>query len=67
MDKRGVLQRGRQPSWLIRHRAVSGIAHALYAQRGCEHGHDMEDWLKAEALHRRQEEKSRETLVTHVV
>jgi len=27
----------------IRHRAYQ-----LYEQRGCEHGHDVEDWLMAE-------------------
>lgn len=25
-------------------------AYELYSQRGCEDGHDMEDWLAAEAL-----------------
>ncbi|HLI62466.1 MAG TPA: DUF2934 domain-containing protein [Terriglobales bacterium] len=24
-------------------------AYEFYEQRGCEHGHDLEDWLKAEA------------------
>ncbi|HEY3839958.1 MAG TPA: DUF2934 domain-containing protein [Bryobacteraceae bacterium] len=24
-------------------------AHELYLQRGCEDGHDVEDWLQAEA------------------
>jgi hypothetical protein len=24
-------------------------AYELFLQRGCEHGHDTEDWLKAEA------------------
>ncbi len=24
-------------------------AYRLYEQRGCEHGHDLEDWLQAEA------------------
>ena len=24
-------------------------AYHLYEQRGCEHGHDLEDWLQAEA------------------
>lgn len=28
----------------IRHRAYE-----LYVQRGCESGHDIEDWLRAEA------------------
>ena len=24
-------------------------AYRLYEERGCEHGHDLEDWLQAEA------------------
>jgi hypothetical protein len=24
-------------------------AHQLFEQRGCEHGHDFDDWLQAEA------------------
>jgi hypothetical protein len=24
-------------------------AYQLFQQRGCEHGHDLEDWLQAEA------------------
>ncbi len=24
-------------------------AYQLFEQRGCEHGHDLEDWLQAEA------------------
>ena len=24
-------------------------AYQLYEERGCEHGHDLEDWLQAEA------------------
>jgi len=24
-------------------------AYEFYEERGCEHGHDIEDWLKAEA------------------
>ena len=24
-------------------------AYRLYEERGCEHGHDLEDWLRAEA------------------
>lgn len=31
------------PQELIRVRAYE-----LFEQRGCEHGHDMEDWLEAE-------------------
>ena len=30
--------------------AVELRAYGLYLSRGCEHGHDVEDWLGAEAL-----------------
>lgn len=30
--------------------AVELRAYDLYLSRGCEHGHDVEDWLRAEAL-----------------
>jgi hypothetical protein len=29
-------------------RDIARRAYALYLARGCEHGHDVEDWLKAE-------------------
>lgn len=29
---------------------VAAEAYALYEARGCENGHDVEDWLAAEAL-----------------
>lgn len=50
MGSHWVIQHWRQPSWLVRHREVSCIAHALYEQHGRVHGHDVDDWLKAEAL-----------------
>lgn len=28
---------------------VAQLAYQFYAERGFEHGHDQEDWLKAEA------------------
>ncbi len=28
--------------------AIGAYAYSLYEQRGCEHGHDLEDWLRAE-------------------
>lgn len=33
----------------IRHR-IAEAAYELYAQRGREYSHDVEDWLKAEAI-----------------
>lgn len=29
---------------------VASVAHELYEKRGRVHGHDMEDWLKAEMI-----------------
>jgi len=26
------------------------LAYQLFERRGCEHGHDVEDWLRAEAI-----------------
>ena len=31
------------------HLAVARRAYELFEARGCEHGHDWEDWLQAEA------------------
>jgi Protein of unknown function (DUF2934) len=28
---------------------IAERAHELFLMRGCEHGHDMEDWLTAES------------------
>jgi hypothetical protein len=28
---------------------IADIAYQLFLERGCEHGHDVEDWLKAES------------------
>ena len=30
--------------------AVARLAHELYLRRGCEPGHDVEDWLSAERI-----------------
>jgi hypothetical protein len=30
------------------HNDVERRAHELYCERGCEHGHDMDNWLQAE-------------------
>ena len=29
---------------------VAQVAYALFEQRGCMHGHDEEDWLRAEQI-----------------
>ena len=33
----------------VRHR-IAEVAYELYEQRGREDGHDLEDWVKAEAI-----------------
>ena len=33
---------------LITEDAIAQRAYAFYQARGCEHGHDVEDWLQAE-------------------
>lgn len=27
---------------------VAALAYSLYERRGCEHGHDVDDWIEAE-------------------
>ena len=34
---------------------IAQVAYGLYEQRGCEHGHDVEDWLAAERIVKRQQ------------
>lgn len=29
---------------------IAERAYALFLERGCTHGHDLEDWLQAEAI-----------------
>ncbi len=31
-------------------REIQVLAYQFFAERGCEHGHDQEDWLKAEQM-----------------
>ena len=33
---------------LVTQDAIAQRAYALYQARGCEHGHDVEDWLQAQ-------------------
>jgi hypothetical protein len=30
------------------HEAIALRAHQIFLERGCEHGHDVDDWLQAE-------------------
>jgi hypothetical protein len=32
----------------VRDRDIARCAYGLYLARGCEHGHDVDDWLQAE-------------------
>jgi hypothetical protein len=32
----------------VTHRDIALRAYLLYLARGCEHGHDVDDWLQAE-------------------
>ena len=32
---------------------IARVAYELYQQRGCQPGHDIDDWLEAEAIVRR--------------
>lgn len=61
MKKRSHVQKVMEPTGLtegdnlngsgdgIRHR-IAEAAYELYEKRGREYGHDVEDWLKAEAV-----------------
>lgn len=33
---------------LVSHEEVARLAHRLWAERGGQHGHDMDDWFRAE-------------------
>lgn len=33
---------------LVSHDQVAQLAHHFFVERGCEHGHDAEDWRRAE-------------------
>ena len=32
----------------VRREEIAALAHKLWAERGYQHGHDAEDWLRAE-------------------
>ena len=40
---------GRQQSDIDQNE-IAQVAYALFEQRGFEHGHDQEDWLRAEQI-----------------
>ena len=39
---------------------IATKAHELWEQRGCRHGHDLEEWLDAEAVVREEIHEARE-------
>ncbi len=39
--------------------AIAKLAYGFYVQRGCEDGHDLDDWLKAERVLSEQSARSR--------
>ena len=41
-----------------RNAAISALAYQYYLERGGEHGHDMEDWIRAENAVKSQIKKS---------
>ena len=47
----------------VNYGAVARVAYELYEQRGREDGRALDDWLKAEALVRQQNQRSSRILV----
>ena len=43
-----------------RRERIAAKAYDLWEERGCRHGHDLEDWLDAEAVVRKEIHKARE-------
>ncbi|MBI4341058.1 MAG: DUF2934 domain-containing protein [Candidatus Omnitrophica bacterium] len=44
---------GMAPRFVMDPAEVACVAYELYQQRGCQDGHDLDDWLKAEEIVRR--------------
>ena len=44
------VQRRRQPAQATDTRAVALVAYQLFQKRGGVHGHDLDDWIKAERI-----------------
>jgi len=43
-----------------RRERIAAKAYDLWEERGCRHGHDLEDWLDAEAVVRKEIHEARE-------
>lgn len=48
-DASEALQAARMPAPADREQAIREAAYALFEARGCEPGHELDDWLTAEA------------------
>ena len=42
---------------------VAALAYSFYEQRGCEHGHDVEDWVEAEQTIRADATQNRDNAI----
>lgn len=41
-------------SFMVQPEEIAKVAYELYQQRGCQPGHELDDWLEAEAVVQRQ-------------
>ena len=55
-SKNGLTRQGSQ-SAAIHRVEVEKVAYQLFLDRGCEHGHQDEDWAKAEAIVRNRQNR----------
>lgn len=54
-DSSGAVQAAETPDTADREQAIREAAYASYEARGCEPGHELDDWLQAEALLKQRE------------
>jgi len=50
MKRESKKSQGSRPSGvrLPTHEEIAARAYQIYLERGCQHGHDLDDWLQAE-------------------
>lgn len=53
-DKRETLKKEEEIEQKINSQQIAEKAYQLWLDRGCEHGHDVEDWICAEEELKRQ-------------
>ena len=53
------------PSFVIDPSEVAHVAYGLYEQRGCQPGHELDDWLEAEDIVRRRHAAQKGTAVIY--